>query len=153
MTSIKSDALAIGTVASGAAAYSVLEQNEKALKSVFVDPVVSNAKKLKNAATSKDTYVNAKKAAGKAFKAETYKNLKDNVINGAKKLKTKGTYTKAFNSVKTKTVNAAKATGSFVKSFVTNINWAKVGKTAGIAATIAAATLAVKAVYDNVTEK
>ena len=153
MTSIKNDALAVGTVASGAAVYSVVEQNKTALKRVFVTPVVNSAKKLKNAALNKDTYVNAKKTAGKAFKGQTYKKLGKKVADGVKSLGHKETYGKALKATKEKITNATKGTWGFVKkafnSVKNNTNWAKVGKTAGIAAGIAVVGLIIKAVYDK----
>ena len=156
MTSIKNDTLAVGTVASGAAVYSVVAQNKSALKRVFVNPVVNSAKKIKNAALKKDTYVKAKNAAGKAFKGETYKKMGSKVAEGVKNLGKKETYGNAFKATKEKVAGATKGTWSFIKkafnSVKNNTNWAKVGKTAGIAAGIAAACLIVKAVYDKVNE-
>ena len=153
MLSIKNDALAVGTVATGAAACSVLDQNKTALKRIFITPVVNGARNFKNAALNKDTYVKAKNAAGKAFKGETYKNLGSKIKAGVKSLGNRETYKNAYTAAKTKTKNAATSTWNFVvkayKSVMKNTKAAKILKTAGIAAGIAVVALAAKAIYDR----
>lgn len=122
ISSIKNEALAVGTVAATAAAGSVVYQNKEAINKRIITPI-------------KDSF-NGKKA-------EVVAEATADGVKAAKK-----TIRQKAKDACTATKNCAVKAAGCVKNGLKAVNWKTVGKVAGVAAIVSAAALGLKALYD-----
>ena len=137
MLTIDNTTLAVGTVASGAAAANVLYQHKGRINRHVVKP--------------------AENLLAAPFREATYKNIGENFSKVKDLYKAKGfkaTVGKVFEKSKNFVVNTATSAWKFLKTGAITIaektKWNNVGKIAGIAAVAAGAGIILKGVWDVV---